>query len=254
MSKDGFCCPGALPAAGSGWATSRGKGIMTLPWKTIDRFTTPAGETLELRQRGARDFLIVHGGQVLMNSRAQRSEIALGRLGCRGVRLRPRPRVLIGGLGMGITLRAALDCLPAGAQVVVAELHPRIVDWCRGALSALTHGALSDPRVEVVIGDVADRFPHGAAGDSPRGWDAVILDLYHGPDASMEGRDDPLYGRGAIARMRAALAAGGTLAVWGEDYDAGFVRRLARDGFAVTWERPGRGGYRHVVYLAVKGP
>jgi spermidine synthase len=227
---------------------------MTLPWKTIDRFTTPAGDALELRQRGARDFIILHRGQVLMNSRAQRSEIALGRLGCRGLGPRPAPRVLIGGLGMGITLRAALDCLPPAARVVVAELNPRIVDWCRGPLAVLTNGAVSDSRVEVVIGDVADRFPRTAAGDTGSGWDAVILDLYHGPDPSTEARDDPLYGQRAIARMRAALSAGGTLAVWGEDYAAGYFRRLSRNGFTVTCERPGRGGYRHVVYLAVKSP
>lgn len=223
---------------------------MALPWKTIDRFTTAAGDIMELRQRGPRDFLIWHGGQVLMNSKAQRSEMALGTLGCRTLGDAPAPRVLVGGLGMGFTLRAALDALPAAARVVVAELNPRIVEWCRGPLADLTRNAVSDLRVKVAIGDVADCIRRCAAGT----LDAVILDLYHGPGPGLDAEHDPLYGQGAIARTHTALGTGGTLAVWGEDYDGGFYKRLDRGGFAVTCERPGRGGYRHAVYLATKHP
>ena len=105
---------------------------MALPWKIVDRFTTARNNTLELRRRGEWDFILFLDGQVLMNSSAQRSEIALGRLGCRPWQNHPAPRVLVGGLGMGFTLRAALDSLPATAKVVVAELNQAIVDWCRG--------------------------------------------------------------------------------------------------------------------------
>ncbi len=221
---------------------------MALPWKTLDRFTTEDEGILELRQRGEGDFLITLGPQVLMNSKAQRSEIALGRLGCRGLRSRPSPRVLVGGLGMGITLRAVLDTLPETARVIVAELNPRILEWCRGPLAELTGGAASDPRVTVEIADVADLIRRSAG----EGFDAIILDLYRGPHPRTDRRDDPIYGSRAIGRTRAALKPGGIFAVWGENPDAGFEERLAAGGFTVRCERPGRGGYRHAVWVAEK--
>jgi spermidine synthase len=224
---------------------------MALPWKTLDSFTTGT-ETLELRQRGERDFIITLGSQVLMNSMAQRSEMALGRLGCRSIGSHPAPRVMVGGLGMGCTLRAVLDALPAMAEVVVAELNPRIVEWCRGPLSGLTGGAVSDPRVTVSLGDVAELIRKSAKGKKGRGFDAIILDLYRGPHARTDKRDDPIYGSRAIERAHAALNPGGTFAIWGESYDEGFFKRLSSGGFSVTCERPGKGGYRHAVFLATK--
>jgi spermidine synthase len=153
--------------------------------------------------------------------------------------------VLIGGLGMGYTVRAALDALPAAAEVVVAELTPEIEAWCRGPLAPLTGAALDDPRVRVVIGDVA-RIIAGA----PRGhYHAILLDLYEGPHAATQGADDPFYGRAALAASRAALAAGGVLAVWSEDPDDAFARRIEAAGFAVEAHRLGK-PRRHVVYLA----
>lgn len=225
---------------------------MSLPWKIVDYLTTAAHETLELRRRGERDFIIFLNGVVLMNSSAQRSEVALGRLACRPWQSHPAPRVLIGGLGMGITLRAALDSLPSTATVKVAELNPVIVEWCRGPLAEVADNALSDPRVKVEIGDVADLIRRHAQGNKKARFQAIILDLYHGPDASTDKREDPIYGSRAIERTHAALQAGGTLAVWGENYHEGFFRRLSRGGFKVTCERPGSGGYRHAVFLATK--
>jgi spermidine synthase len=218
---------------------------MANPWKIIDSVATEAG-TLELRQRGERDFLITVGGLVLMNSAAHRSESELGRLACGRLRQHPSPRVLVGGLGMGYTLKAVLDILPATGRVVVAELNPVVVTWCREPLAGLTACAATDPRVTVEIADVADLI-RGHVGEC---YDAIILDLYTGPDAHSHKRDDPLYGSGAIARTRAALRPGGVLAVWGENYDTGFAKRLHAAGFAVTSERPGHGGLRHVVYVA----
>jgi spermidine synthase len=221
---------------------------MALPWKTLDRFTTEDEGVLELRQRGKGDYLITVGPQVLMNSKAQRSEIALGQLGCEGLQNHPAPRVLVGGLGMAITLRAVLDALPATAQVVVAELNPKIHEWCLGPLAELTGAAAADPRVTVEIADVAELIRQ-TPGES---FDAIILDLYRGPHPKTDKRGDPIYGSRAIERTRTALNPGGTFAIWGENPDAGFEGRLAAAGFKVRCERPGKGGYRHAVWVTKK--
>lgn len=220
---------------------------MALPWKTIESVATNEG-ILELRQRGERDFLIMIGTQVLMNSLSNRSELELGRLACQHLKNHPCPRVLVGGLGMGFTLRAVLDCLPASASVVVAELNPIVHDWCRGHLAELTDNAVSDPRVSVQIIDVAHLIR--SSSDEEQRFDAIVLDLYRGPHAKTDPLNDPLYGSRAIASARAALNSGGMLAVWGEAYDEGFHKRLQKAGFVVTTRRPGRGGLRHAVFLA----
>ncbi|ALC18183.1 spermidine synthase [Desulfuromonas soudanensis] len=222
---------------------------MAQPWKIIESVPTDEG-ILELRQRGARDFLITVDSLVLMNSMANRSEIVLGELGCRHLANHPAPRVLVGGLGMGCTLRAVLDSLPPSAEVVVAELNPVVVAWCRGPLAPLTDGAVDDPRVTVEIGDVAALVRRTADDSSLPRFDAVVFDLYKGPHFRTDRRDDPLYGSRAIARVRAALKPGGVFTIWGENYDEGFDKRLQDAGFSTSSQRPGRGGYRHVVFVA----
>ncbi len=197
---------------------------------------------LELRQRADDDFLITQDGRVLMSSAARRSEEALGRLGVEG--LTPGARVLIGGLGMGCTLRAALDALPPRGGIVVAELHEPVVRWCRGPLAPLTAAAVDDPRVRVELGDVAAAIPKGAP------WDAILLDLFVGPAPGAVSGDDPHFGTRALRQTHQALAPGGRLLIWSEDPDPAFDRRLVAAGFAVRRERPGRGGRRHVVYIA----
>ena len=221
---------------------------MALPWTTLDSFETEDEGTLELRKRGSGDFLITVGSQILMNSKAQRSEIALGRLGCAGLRQHPAPRVLVGGLGMAITLRAVLDELPADAEVVVAELNPKIHQWCLGPLAELTGNAAGDPRVKVKITDVAALIK----GASQASYDAIILDLYRGPHPRTDALNDPLYGSRAIRNCHRALGLSGVLAVWGENPDRAFEGRLAKAGFTVRCERPGKGGYRHAVWVAQK--
>ena len=221
---------------------------MALPWKTLDRFTTEDEGILELRQRGKGDFLITVGSQILMNSKAQRSEIALGKFGCQSLVEHPAPRVLVGGLGMGITLRAVLDALPDSAHIIVAELNPKIHQWCLEFLSELTGGAARDPRVTVEIADVAELI-RKAPKES---FDAIILDLYRGPGPQTDSQHDPIYGCRAIAHSCAALKPGGIFAVWGENPDVGFENRLSSGGFAVRCERPGKGGYRHAVWIATK--
>lgn len=220
---------------------------MAQPWKVLDKVTAPDG-VLELRQRGERDFLITFNSLVLMNSSLNRSEVALGELACAHLKGEQAPSVLVGGLGMAITLRAVLDTLPDSARVLVAELNPVILDWCRGPLAPLTASAASDPRVAFEIADVAEVIRKRALHRAR--LDAIVLDLYTGPHAKTDRIGDPLYGSCAIEMTKAALKPGGVFAVWGENYDQGFDRRLRAAGFQVAAERPGRGGLRHVVYLA----
>jgi spermidine synthase len=203
--------------------------------------------SLALRQRGEGDFVIAQATRVLMTSAAHRSELALAEHACGPLAGRPRPRVLIGGLGMGYTLRAALDRLSPRARVLVCEIEPSVVRWCRGPLAALTGSAVDDPRVEVREGDVAAAIADAAAGRAPR-FDAIALDLFEGPRGTRDERDHPHYGERALAGVRRALTREGVLAIWSETPARGFERRAARAGFALEIRREGRGGRRHVIY------
>jgi predicted membrane-bound spermidine synthase len=218
-----------------------------LPWQTIESVKTRAG-VVELRQRGEKDFLITIAGRVLMTSMAHRSEDLLATLSCSG--LGKRPKILLGGLGMGFTLRAALDQLPADAQITVVDLNPQLVEWNRGPLGFLTGRAVEDPRVKVVIADVAQ-----VIGRTPPGhFDAIVIDLYEGPHAATNRGHDPLYGPEAIARTRAALRPGGIFAVWSEERDRAFEDRLAAAQFDSRFHKCGKGGRIHVVYVASPRP
>lgn len=205
--------------------------------------------------------MITVAGRVLMTSVLMRSEVAVAVLGCAPVRDRAAPRVLIGGLGLGFTLRAALDVLPRRASVTVAELNPRVVEWCRGPVAVLTDDALSDPRVNVVVGDVIREVRAVAsAGKRPR-WDAIVLDLYEGPRAEARSKSragsgavDPLYGPEVLAKVWEALSPGGAYAVWSEDPDPSFEKRLRDLGFRLELTRTHGGGPRHAVYVARKPP
>lgn len=220
---------------------------MAQPWKTIESVPTKAG-LLELRRRGERDFLITIDGRVLMNSFASHSEVALGQLACAHLRNFVQPRVLVGGLGMGFTLKAVLDTLPATAWVDVAELNPVVVAWCRGPLATLTDHAVSDVRVQLDTCDVTLLIRRYATDDALEKFDAIILDLYTGPYIHSHKRNDPLYGSIALKRARSALKPGGVFAVWGEAYDAGFAKRMTQSGFRTTHQQS-QGRARHVVYL-----
>jgi spermidine synthase len=224
---------------------------MAKPWRVVDSIGTDEG-LLDLRQRGETDFLITIDGRVLMNSSANMSEIVLAELACESVQNKRNPRVLMGGLGMGFTLKAALDHLPAEAEVVVAELNPIVVKWCQGPIAQLTGGAVDDPRVTVVIDDVASIIRAAARPGKEKLFDAIILDLYEGPYEGDQGRGDYLYGEMALELSRSALKAGGVFAVWSEFPDRTFEKRLQAAGFAVNRQCPGRGGRRHVVYIAGK--
>lgn len=222
---------------------------MAKPWRTVESVETDEG-ILELRQRGDDDFLITIAGRVLMNSSLNRSEVMLSELACRSVRKRKGLRVLIGGLGMGYTLKAALENLPGDARVVVAELNPVVVKWCRGPIACLTGGAVDDSRVTVDIADVASLISKAALKGGDERFDAVILDLYEGPLEAAKERFDHIYGQKALEQTASALMPGGVFAVWSEDPDRGFERRLGSAGFSFERKRSGRGGSRHVVYVA----
>jgi spermidine synthase len=217
------------------------------PWKTLDSIDTAEGR-LELRRRGE-DFVITVAGRVLMSSMAHLTEVAVAEAACREIADRERPRVLIGGLGMGFTLRAALDALPRSGRVVVAEINEAVVRWCRGPLAPLTRAAVREPRTKVLLQDVGEVISEAGRKPEQR-FDAIILDLYEGPRAATQGKEDPFFGREALHRTREALTPGGVLAVWSEDPDAAFERSLRTAGFRVERRKPGKGGPRHTVYLA----
>ncbi|MDH3394270.1 MAG: spermidine synthase, partial [Desulfobulbaceae bacterium] len=203
---------------------------MAKPWQVIDNAETDEG-IIELRQRGEKDYLITIDNRVLMNSSANRSELVLSELACRAMPNQKNPRVLIGGLGMGYTLKAALDNLPAAAEVVVAELNPVVKKWCAGPIAHLTDGAANDPRVTVEIADVAELIMNAVTQQAR--FDAIILDLYEGPH---EGDDEyeHLYGDMALELSGSALVPGGIFAVWSEDPDKSFEKRLTNAGFSFS--------------------
>ena len=221
--------------------------MMNDEWQTIDDEEVDDG-TLLLMQRGESDFAIAWDHITLMTSDSNLSELELGRVPCKRLENRTNPRVLLAGLGMGFTLRAALDELPAGALVDVSELNEVIAYWCRGPLAVLTDHAVDDPRVELSFGDVADKIRLAAEGSD--GYDAIILDLYQGTFDANDDPHHPHYGPVALKRTRRALAPGGIFAVWTEEADPGFERSLLRAGFEIEAIRPELEGPQHVVYLA----
>jgi spermidine synthase len=213
---------------------------------------TPDGATLKLVRRGD-EYIILASGQPLMSSRMHGSEEALATFACERLRTREEPSVLIGGLGMGFTLRATLDLLPPDSTVVVAELVPAVVEWNRGPLAPLAGQPLKDKRVRVEVADVA-----ATLRERPGQFDAVLLDVDNGPTALTSSNNSWLYGDRGIAAARAALKSDGVLAVWSAREDRKFEQRLRYGKFDVQVERPrGRlkkGGPVHTIFLAHKSP
>jgi spermidine synthase len=217
------------------------------PWELLGETRTPGGEDMRLTRQGG-EYVIFAGGKPLMSSRMHGSEEALASLGCREARTLESPCVLIGGLGMGFTLRATLDLLPPDAVVVVAELVPVVVDWNRGPLAPLADHPLKDHRVTIEIGDVA-----ATLRSSTRRFHAVLLDVDNGPAAFTASHNTGLYDDDGLAAVRGALTDGGVLAVWSAWEDRRFEQRLRHAGFAVRVERVRarlkKGGPRHTIFL-----
>jgi spermidine synthase len=223
-----------------------------IPWTHLDTAPVPGGGELRLLQRG-REFSIRLGTNELMNSRLFGSEEALARLTCQRLRT-PRPHVLIGGLGLGFTLRAALALLGPEAQITVAELVPAVVAWARGPLAEIFAGCLDDPRVTIHTGDVG-----GLIRSRRSAWDGIMLDVDNGPEGLTVEANDALYSHGGLGDARAALRPGGVLAVWSSGPDRHFTARLRQSGLAVEEvtvkaRAGGGGGSRHVIWLAARGP
>lgn len=217
------------------------------PWELLGQARTPDGDDMTLMRRGG-EYVILANGRTLMSSRMHGSEEALATLACPRVRMLKEPCVLVGGLGMGFTLRATLDLLPPEATVVVAELLLAVVEWNRGALGPLAEYPLKDRRVRVDVGDVA-----ATLRSHPGRFDAVLLDVDNGPGAFTASQNAGLYNDRGLATIRAALKAGGVLAVWSAREDRKFEQRLRYGGFTVEVERVrGRlkqGGPRHAIFL-----
>jgi len=220
-----------------------------VPWSLIDTARVPGGGELRLMRRGA-EFSIMSGSTELMNSRLGGSEEALATLTCARLEDRRAPRILIGGLGMGFTLRAALSRLGADAQVVVAELVPSVVSWARGPMAEVFGGSLEDPRVTLREADVGDLITPARPG-----FDAILLDVDNGPEGLTRPANDRLYGAPGLDAARRALNPGGIFSVWSSGPDRAFTRRLRQAGFAVeevTVRAKGRRGARHVLWVAAR--
>jgi spermidine synthase len=221
-----------------------------IPWTLVDTATIPGGGEMRLMRRGL-EFSIRLDGNELMNSRLSGSEQSLATFACELVSTRNRARLLIGGLGMGFTLRAALNKLPQDAHIDVAELVPAVIAWARGPMADIFGPSLSDRRVHLRQIDVATMI----AADTAT-YDAILLDVDNGPDGLSRPGNDSLYDLPGLSAAYTALRAGGVLAVWSSAPDAGFTRRLRQAGFGVEEKRVrangSRGGARHVIWLATR--
>jgi len=210
----------------------------------------PDGSDLKLTRRDT-EYIILAGGKSLMSSRMHGSEEALASLGCAVARKLREPCVLVGGLGMGFTLRATLDVLAAGATVVIAELVPAVVEWNREILGGLAGDPLKDKRVRVELSDVA-----ATLRASRRRFDAVLLDVDNGPTPFTTPENAKLYSDAGIADAHAALKDGGVLAGWSAQPNRRFEQRLRYGGFDVQVEtvraRLKAGGPRHTIFLGSK--
>ena len=221
-----------------------------IPWKHLDTARVPGGGELRLLRRG-NEFSIKLDKNELMNNRLIGSEEALATFACDRIKDRARPRVLIGGLGMGFTLRAALKVLRPEARVIVAEIVPAVIAWASGPMASLYGDCLTDPRVDVHEADVGDLIRA-----KPAAYDAILLDVDNGPEGLSRRANDSLYSAAGLRATHAALSKGGVLAVWSSSPNAQFTERLRKGGFdakemKVRAVRAGKGS-RHVIWIATR--
>jgi spermidine synthase len=222
-----------------------------IPWVKIDTARVPGTDgELRLMRRGA-EFSIMLGTNELMNSRLSGSEAALATLACKKIEAVTGPHVLIGGLGMGFTLRAALAVLGTGARIVVAELVPAVVAWAKGPMAAIFGDSLNDTRASILETDVSEMIR-----SHPQAFDVILLDVDNGPEGLTRKANDALYNPAGLKAAYAALRPRGVLAVWSSGPNPSFTKRLREAGFdvnEVSVRATGRGGgARHVIWIATK--
>ncbi len=201
-------------------------------WLTLARAPGLEGQELVLQERDG-VFVVRSGGRELMSSARHHSESEMARVGLDLVRA-SKPAVLVGGLGLGYTARAALDALPGGGRVVVAEISPAIVEWNRTLVAELAARPLDDPRLEVVIGDVGEVLRRKTAA-----YDCILLDVDEGPSAMSARSNQPLFGKPGVAWMKAALRPGGVVVIWSAGHDAQLVKSMGQAGFETHVHRSG---------------
>jgi spermidine synthase len=222
-----------------------------IPWLQIDSTRVPGAEVeLRLMRRGA-DFSMMLGQNELMNSRLSGSEEALATLACRRIEAVKRPHLLIGGLGMGFTLRAALAVLGPEARITVAELVPAVIAWARGPLAGIFGDSLNDPRANILSADVIEVIQ-----SHPAAFDAILLDVDNGPEGLIRKANNALYSLMGLKAIRAALRPGGVLTVWSSGPNPAFTRRLRDAGFDANEvgvrATTKRSGAHHVIWFATK--
>ena len=221
-----------------------------IPRELIGEAEVPGGPPLRLFRRGS-DFMIVLERNELMSTRMHGSEVALGTMACDRLAGHKAPHLLIGGYGMGFTLRAVLGQLGPTARVTVVELVPGIIAWARGPMAAVTAGCLDDPRVKLTMGDVGASMAHSTAQ-----YDAILLDVDNGPDGLTRAANDGLYSPQGLANAKQALRPGGILAIWSAAPDTAFGRQLERGGFSVETvkvrARETGQGATHIIWFATK--
>lgn len=242
--------PGIAPGLQPLYRTGTNFGTDMLPWIELDRATIPGNpEPLRLKKRGG-EYSIMLGANGLMNSRLSGSEEELARLAIERLGGRKAIRILIGGLGMGFTLRAALALTGPDASIEVAELVPQVVDWARGPMAEVFAGCLEDPRVSIHVGDVGLRIASARAA-----YDAILMDVDNGPEGLSRPGNDALYDHAGLGHAKAALKPGGIYAVWSAHTDPGFTRRLKQAGLKAEEipTRAGRGrGKKHMIWVATR--
>lgn len=221
------------------------------PWVHLDSADVPGGAIqLRLMQRGD-EFSIMLGANELMNSRVSGSEQALAELAAERIVAKAKPKVLIGGLGMGFTLRAALRCFSQDAKIVVAEIVPEVIAWAQGPLAPVFQDCLEDQRVKIINADVGCLIKANRLD-----YDAILLDVDNGPDGLSREQNNGLYETAGLKAVRSALRPAGVLAVWSSGPSPDFTRRLSFAGFTIeevrVRAREGGRGARHVIWIAAK--
>jgi spermidine synthase len=206
------------------------------PWKVL-----ATDGQFSLRQRG-HEFMIQVEGKILMTSKRHGSEEELARIGCARTIVTEKPQVLVGGLGFGFSLRAALEFLPFNARVTVSEISSSVVEWNRTALAEVTENALEDPRVAVEVGDI-----HALLAKKSQGFDAILLDIDNGPFGISLANNQTMYGLGGLSLLRSALRPGGRLAIWSASGQGGFVKRMDEVGFKGSAHKTADG--KHLIFV-----